>query len=59
MQQNGASVDGKKIELILRDDPDRWGHMEPCEESGHDIQVMACSVPGLPRLAMRLPSKIR
>jgi hypothetical protein len=24
-----------------------------------DIQVMACSVPGLPRLAMRLPSKIR
>src|SRR5262249_14296356 len=25
----------------------------------NDIQVMACSVPGLPRLAMRLPSKIR
>src|SRR5262249_47802446 len=24
-----------------------------------DIQVMACGVPGLPRLAMRLPSKIR
>jgi hypothetical protein len=24
-----------------------------------EIQVMACSVPGLPRLAMRLPSKIR